>query len=608
MLLTKSRIPILAIGIILLFGFVLFLMAERASADVAADPFTNTATDLSWSAVWDDPTDTVTVCFTLGSGWVDGKLGEVHDIEIFVDPADTGPFDLIAEGPVGGPGGDGHYAVNTYYCAGEDGAGGARPLVVPGITEQPTLVGIHLVGSDATHTTHTDIATADTQVAADPVAGTGPSIADVGWDWTFDTKRGLQVCINRGASWTGIADDIKIWVDGVSKGSIAVPAENAISCSLITPIGAGVTAPTSVALSILDAADNTIGVSPAPTSPELLIPNDLGWEFTSSGTSLQVKVKIGSELSPATHFIEVYPNPSIAGQPNSPALTQSLPGGGALPTNLILDLDLITLTDPLDLDKPVKVLFLDASGNLITFNRGSGIHTEKLEPPEVIAPPPEPTPTPVQTTDTPASQVTSPPAHTGAATAIIQPSAAATVSSTDGSVVVAVPALVKATTFTLEHNPTPASVPAPPARMNVVRAFELNAYDIGGIQIASLSLLRTVTITVAYTPADIAVAPQKNPANLKIARYDTANKVWIPMNTTLDLAAQTLSAKVSNFSLFGVVGVTPPSQVVATSTPKAPPTGDFAPGSGLVLALTLAGFLLITAGGAYLTQSRRLRD
>ena len=51
----------------------------------------------------------------------------------------------------------------------------------------------------------------------------------------------------------------------------------------------------------------------------------------------------------------------------------------------------------------------------------------------------------------------------------------------------------------------------------------------------------------------------------------------------------------------------PTPQVVRTPTPGAPPTGDFAPGSGLVLGLIIAGFLLITAGGAYLTQARRLR-
>ena len=613
MLLTKSRISILATGIILLLGFVLFLMAERASAGDSVTPFGDTATDLSWSWTWDDPSNTVTVCFALGSGWVDGSLGEVHDIEIFVDPAVTDTFDLIAEGPVGGPGGDAHYAINTYYCAGTDGAGSARPLQVTGVTALPTLVGIHLVGSDPTHTVHTDAAAAaSTQVAANPVAGTGPSIGVVGWDWTFDKVRGLQVCINRVASWPAAADDIEVWVGGVSNGTIALPAADTITCSAITGVGPSTDpAPASVALGVRDPADNTIGVLPAPVSQALLIPNDMGWEPVSLGTSLQVMVKIGSNLPTATHFIEVYPNPPIAGQANSPALTQSLPGGGPLPTDLVLDLDVIELTDPLATVNPVKVAFLDVGGNLITFNSGAGINIQEggpLKPPPPPPPAPEPTPTSVQTTEIPASQVTAVALPPGGSDAIIQPSAAAMVSAPDGSVSVAIPALANATTFRFQYNPSPASVPEPPAGMNVVRAFELNAYDTGGMQMSSLALLRTVTITVAYTPDDVVAAPQKNPANLKIARYDTANQAWTSLNTTLDLAAQTLSGKVSRFSVFAVVGVVPPSQVAPTSTPIAPATGDFAPGSGLVLALILAGFLLITAGGAYVTQSHRLRD
>ncbi len=42
-----------------------------------------------------------------------------------------------------------------------------------------------------------------------------------------------------------------------------------------------------------------------------------------------------------------------------------------------------------------------------------------------------------------------------------------------------------------------------------------------------------------------------------------------------------------------------------TMTPEPPPTGDFAPGSGLLLGLMLAGFLLIAAGGTYIAQHRR---
>ena len=81
MLLTKSRIPILATGIILLFGFVLFLMAERASAHDSETPFGDTVTDLSWGWVFDG--DSVNVCFAPGrpmDGWRPGRGPRHRDL------------------------------------------------------------------------------------------------------------------------------------------------------------------------------------------------------------------------------------------------------------------------------------------------------------------------------------------------------------------------------------------------------------------------------------------------------------------------------------------------------------------------------------------------
>ena len=50
---------------------------------------------------------------------------------------------------------------------------------------------------------------------------------------------------------------------------------------------------------------------------------------------------------------------------------------------------------------------------------------------------------------------------------------------------------------------------------------------------------------------------------------------------------------------------TPAPTVAPEPEPEPPPTGDFAPGSGLLLGLMLAGFLLIAAGGTYMAQHRR---
>lgn len=49
----------------------------------------------------------------------------------------------------------------------------------------------------------------------------------------------------------------------------------------------------------------------------------------------------------------------------------------------------------------------------------------------------------------------------------------------------------------------------------------------------------------------------------------------------------------------------PTPTVAPEPEPEPPPVGDFAPGSGLLLGLMLAGFLLIAAGGTYMAQHRR---
>ncbi len=41
--------------------------------------------------------------------------------------------------------------------------------------------------------------------------------------------------------------------------------------------------------------------------------------------------------------------------------------------------------------------------------------------------------------------------------------------------------------------------------------------------------------------------------------------------------------------------------------PEPPPAGDFSPGSGALIAMMLAGLLLVVAGGAYVLQTRRTR-
>jgi hypothetical protein len=50
---------------------------------------------------------------------------------------------------------------------------------------------------------------------------------------------------------------------------------------------------------------------------------------------------------------------------------------------------------------------------------------------------------------------------------------------------------------------------------------------------------------------------------------------------------------------------TPEPTATPTPAPELPATGDISPGSGLILAMFMAGFLLIAAGGTYWIKTRR---
>ena len=344
-----------------------------------------------------------------------------------------------------------------------------------------------------------------------------------------------------------------------------------------------------------------------------------GWDWSGSGQTGKIDIFLGADLAGDVFEIEVFVKPdtgtvAVLQHKDDPVHVQQMGGFGPFPTDQLLSFG-FSSTEPLDKAAPTDVgihlMGRDVDGNAIrVLTLAAPINLGLLVP---VAPPPpvaQPTATPVQTTDVPASQITAVTAPSGGVSAVVQPSTAATVSAPDGSVTAAIPAVANATTFQLVYNPTPASVPAAAARQKIIRAFELNTFNTAGSKV-SLTLLRPATITVKYTSADVTAAPDNNPINLKIGRYDEANQAWTPLNTTVDLAAQTLSAKSSGFSLFGIVGVepapqvAPPSAGTPTATPRAPVTGDVTPGSGMLLALILAGFLLIAAGGAYLTQTRR---
>ena len=351
-------------------------------------------------------------------------------------------------------------------------------------------------------------------------------------------------------------------------------------------------------------ADDVEGV---PFDANLTDNNRVTWNWTNVGNAVKIDIFLAdaSTITGKVFAIEVFIDPStdtaLGDRAAKADHIERLSNNSAFPIgkNLTFSFQaqqIISGSTVLGLhlheSNGTRILATDQVGTLPT-------------PPTPTPAPPAPTATPVSITEIPDSQVTPVPVPSGGASVIIQPSKSATVSAPDGSVVVTIPNTSNDTTFQLVYDPSPSNVPAGDADTTILRPFALNTHDANSVA-KSMVLIKAVTVTAKYTANDVAGAPQNSPINLKIMRYNETNSAWTALNTTVDLAAQTLTARVKTFSLFAVAGVDPPAQAIATATPVGlPPTGDVSPGSGLLLGLLLAGFLMIVAGGTYLVQSRR---
>jgi hypothetical protein len=127
-----------------------------------------------------------------------------------------------------------------------------------------------------------------------------------------------------------------------------------------------------------------------------------------------------------------------------------------------------------------------------------------------------------------------------------------------------------------------------------------------GAQVFSLTVdpattfSRNVNVTVAYNAADIS-AVGGNTNNVKLYIYDAGFQEWNENASAIrDSANNTLTTQQTTLGSYAIVnvGATPPP--VPTATPEAMPpesVGDWAPGTGLLLGLLLAGAGLALGGG-----------
>ena len=206
----------------------------------------------------------------------------------------------------------------------------------------------------------------------------------------------------------------------------------------------------------------------------------------------------------------------------------------------------------------------------------------------------------------------------GGAITAFAPGATSTLSAPDGKVTITIPSTAPAGSFFLVYEPE-AEADAPAAPLTGLAfgtaLFDLSVVDLAGDPASGATFISPITITVAYSDTDLQAA-DGNPDRLVLYKYDSVFEEWTPLATTFSTAAKTVQAQVTQLSFFALMGQaqppTPTPTPTATLRPGAPtptlllPTpGDAAPGSGLLIGLLIAAFILIAAGSYYLRQSKQ---
>ncbi|MBI4369874.1 MAG: carboxypeptidase regulatory-like domain-containing protein, partial [Elusimicrobia bacterium] len=128
-----------------------------------------------------------------------------------------------------------------------------------------------------------------------------------------------------------------------------------------------------------------------------------------------------------------------------------------------------------------------------------------------------------------------------------------------------------------------------------------------------LQPLKEVSLTVPYLASDLTTAGVSNENLLILARYDETKSVWVPLPSTVDATAKTVTAKTNHFSTFQIMQASPSSSVQDAKVfpnPLRPPKGHtgftFAnlPADAMIKIYTLTGSLIreLTASASGLSS------
>jgi hypothetical protein len=163
---------------------------------------------------------------------------------------------------------------------------------------------------------------------------------------------------------------------------------------------------------------------------------------------------------------------------------------------------------------------------------------------------------------------------------------------------------------------------------------DIKMTDDKGNPLTGVTLGKAAKICLPFTAAD-AQGSFGGVNGLAIYRYSETARQWIPLVTTADPVSGLICTNSANFSLFAIglapdpvstatptavaptatptrtATATPPPPATATpvpqptATPSLPPTGDYAPGSGVLAVVALIGLALVALGILAMRRTRK---
>ena len=166
-----------------------------------------------------------------------------------------------------------------------------------------------------------------------------------------------------------------------------------------------------------------------------------------------------------------------------------------------------------------------------------------------------------------------PAGETGTATVVVEPSKSARLASPAGDVLLEFPAgsVDRQTTVSYRRVSPTTIAGLPPDFTLTGNVFDLYVVDTEASGDTKLRFLQPVTVTV-FLSDDHAPPSDGSYSNVAIQRFDTGSEEWIPLQTTIDLAARTAQVKIQSLDSLALTvrGPVSPPERVLTHGPMLP--------------------------------------